>query len=363
MLAAATTTLIETAGSYAASDEEMQEAVQAFFEAAQQAERAEANAAMQRLGEYFDLENAARGSLLALVCGALVERGCDPLVIAKPLTHRLATLLAAAAELADACQAELPAPPEDEAEAEDFDYDEQFQLVFDPLSAAMPHAQAAWEALETFWRPAIAVYSVNPAARNAARPLRELAVRLAEFHEAGHWLQLMLGVLDDEPIVVIEPQTKLGILAKISGVVDNFQLNVLLMDAFPKSGLFARRRVLERVADVARGKGPQQTDDTVTGVWNLYTWRAVDQDLKLPDAGDMSSSTHWVWNEGTPSDIPLFDTGDFGRRRVILLGPASYSRSWGSQRMFDSLPASLEIERQLSKEEVQALLARMLAAR
>ena len=42
----------------------------------------------------------------------------------------------------------------------------------------------------------------------------------------------------------------LGILGRISGVVDNFQLNVLPMDGFPKSGLFARRRVPARVAEV-----------------------------------------------------------------------------------------------------------------
>jgi hypothetical protein len=168
----------------------------------------------------------------------------------------------------------------------------------------------------------------------------------------------MLGVLEDEPVVVIEPETKLAILGGISGVVDNFQLNVLLMDGFPKSGLFARRRVPQRVAAIARGEGPQQSSDTVTGVWNLYTWEAIESGGTLPDPGDTGSSKFWIWNEGTPADIPVFDG-----RRAILLGPASYPRSWQSQRMFSKLQAKLEIERKLTEDETDDWLRRMVAAK
>jgi hypothetical protein len=158
--------------------------------------------------------------------------------------------------------------------------------------------------------------------------------------------------------LAIEPQTTLGILGRISGVVDNFQLNVLLMDGFPKSGFLARRRVPQRVADVARGVGPQQTDDTVTGCWNLYTWKAIEPGFKLPDPKDYAASAHWIWNEGSPEDIPVFQG-----RRIILLGPASYPRSWQSLRMFDKLPAKLECERKLTKSESTDWLQRMVAAK
>src|SRR2546423_1566882 len=110
---------------------------------------------------------------------------------------------------------------------------------------------------------------------NAA--LATLAAHLSteDLSRAG-FLALACGaVLDNESIVAIEPATMLGVLGRISGVVDNFQLNVLLMDGFPKSGFFARRRVPQRVADVARGVGPQQTNEMVTSVWNLYTWQAI----------------------------------------------------------------------------------------
>src|SRR5262249_12863990 len=169
---------------------------------------------------------------------------------------------------------------------------------------------------------AIAVFSVSPSARAEARGLRDLAAKIADHHEGGHWLRLLLSVLDKEPVLAIEPQTRRGMLARMSGVVDNFQLNVLLMDAFPRSGILARRRVPKRVADVARGLGPQQTSETVTGVWNLYTWRALEPGFGLPDPNNYGASNCWIWNEGSPEDIPVF-----AGRRVILLGPASYSRS------------------------------------
>jgi hypothetical protein len=136
--------------------------------------------------------------------------------------------------------------------------------------------------------------------------------------------------------LAIEPKTMLGILGRISGVVDNFQLNVLLMDGFPLSGWFASRRAPKRVAEVAKGKGPQQTDDIVTGVWNLYTWRPIQPGSTLPDPNDYGGSATWIWNEGAPEDIPVFEG-----RRVILLGPATYPRNWQSQRMFARLPAQL----------------------
>jgi hypothetical protein len=353
MLTDATNSLIETVRRDSSTEPEMKAAAQQFFDAVSKSSREQADAALRSLGAHFDLEDGSRAAFLALVCGALIEGGCDPLAIARPLTDRLEALLKSSVTLADACIAQLP-----KSEDGDEDPNEAFERARAQLIPTMPHENTAWEALNIFWRPAIAAFSVSAEARAAARHLREPATRISEYHEAGHWLQLMLGVLDDEPIVVVEPETKLGILGRISGVVDNFQLNVLLMDGFPKSGLFARRRVAQRVAAIARGDGPQQSNDTVTGVWNLYTWEAIESRGTLPDPGDTDSSKFWIWNEGTPADIPLFDG-----RRAILLGPASYPRSWQSQRMFSKLRAHLEIEQKLTKDETEDWLRRMLAAK
>ena len=353
MLTDATETLLATARTASSTDADLNAAAQGFFDAIQSASLEEANVAMQTLSNYFNLEDASRAAFLALVCGCLVEDGCDPLAIARPLTERISLLLEASAVLVDACMAQIP-----ESDQEDADSLEVFEKTRERVALTFPEENAAWEALEKFWRPAIAVFSVSAEARAAARPLWDWAAKLSDYHNGGYWLELMLRVLDNEPILAIEPQTNLGILGRISGIVDNFQLHVFLMDKFPQSGSFARRCVSQQVADVAYGDGPQQTEDTVIGVWNMYAWEAIESGLTLPDARDFSSSDFWIWGEGTPQDIPVFDG-----RRAVLLGSASYRRSWRSQRMFANLRANLEIERELTEDEIYGWLQRMVAAK
>lgn len=351
MLHVATNSLVANARSSTSTDAELNAVAQSFFDAISTVSRDEANAALRTLSQHFNLANPSRSGFLALICGTLIERGCDPLAIAAPLTERLAILLKSSVELANTCA-------EQSTDSEGDDPIENFEQKRARNAATMEEQNAAWEALHQFWRPAIVVYSLDAQARSSARHLRTLAAQISEFHDAGHWLALMLAVLDDEPLVAIEPQTRLGIVGRISGIVDNFQLNVLLMDGFPNPGLLRRRRVTQEVAAIANGKGPQQSGHTVTGVWNLYTWKAIGPGLTLPDANDYGANDHWVWNEGCPDDIPVFDG-----HRAVLLGPASYPRSWQSQRMFNHLAANIEIERKLTKDEVSDWLKRMAAAK
>jgi len=90
-------------------------------------------------------------------------------------------------------------------------------------------------------------------------------------------------------------------------------------------------------------------------VWNLYTWQAVKPDLTLPSG--QTATEHWIWNEGKPADIPLFEA-----RRVILLGPAAYIRTWSAQRTFAAMQPELRIEAILTRDEIQGWLERMAGA-
>jgi hypothetical protein len=219
----------------------------------------------------------------------------------------------------------------------------------------MVKENAAWQALEQFWPVTIAVFSTDAEVRAKANTLRDLAGKISNHHEAGHWLRFMLSVLDHEPILVIEPDTHIGIEGRISGAADNFQLNVLIMDAFPR-GIFARRRVSQSAVDAVRGGGPQRGNETVIGAWNLYTWKALGPDGKLPPAKATGGDRQWIWNEGVPDDIPVFEG-----RRVVLLGPPSYQRSWHPQRLFSRMPGKLAVEKQLKKGEAEEWLRRIAA--
>lgn len=343
--------LIATVRDPSTSEADCMEAANPFLAMIGQAAPGEANEGLAILASALSVEDPHRAGFVALLCGSLVEIGHDPLPIAEPLRERLFSLLGLAGTLVESCRAKAPS-------RDDTDPQEVFEQIRMQLAPAMRLENAAWDALDRFWPAAIAVYSASPTARAAARTLRPLAAFISDLHEAGHGLDLMLSVLNDEPILVIEPARTLGVLARISGVVDNFQLNVLLMDAFPKSGIFARRRVSKQVAEIARGNGPQQIEDIVKGVWNLYNWEAIESQGRLLDPKDLKDKDFWIWNEGKPEDIHVFEG-----RRVILLGPPSYERTWGAQRMFDKLPATLECERNLTKAEVKDCLQRMLMAK
>lgn len=367
----ATQKLIATARNKSAREDDLQQAAHDFFTAVEKVSKREAEAQMALLAEHYDLPDPERGAYLALLCGALVERGCDPLPMARPLRLRLQTLLEDCARLAAACRQEMPestAPPRSVADRDEFGDDDEegpdavdenadFEKARQKVARQLPRENASWEALRTFWRPVIAVYSVSPEARWAAQSLRASAQQIAEFHEGGHWIQLILSVLDNEPLLVIEPDSRTGFLARSFGIVDNFQLNTLLMDAFPLPSPTSLRRVSLTAAEIARGNGEQMSEEIVTGAWNLYGWKALRKDLRLPDKTSYDSNQHWIWNEGVPADIPLFED-----RRVILLGPASYDRNWRAQRMFERLPARLQIEKHLTLEEATKWLERISAA-
>jgi hypothetical protein len=65
----------------------------------------------------------------------------------------------------------------------------------------------------------------------------------------------------------------------------------------------------------------------------------------------------WVWNEGTPTDIPVVDGV-----RLLVLDPPPYERSWPAGRFFPHMTGDLVLERVLGEEETRSLLAGCAAA-
>lgn len=219
-------------------------------------------------------------------------------------------------------------------------------------------AEQARATLAARWPEVVTLCSIDPGARAALSDLREAVAAFANRNEWAEWISLILGVLDRAPIVVIEPASELGVSGRMSGVVDNFQLQTLLMGAFPEpSGTAAsgRERISRSALTVAQGEGPQQSDEIVTGVWNLYTYAAL-RAGELPGPDDPSERDTWIEGEGLPADIPVLDG-----HRVILLGELGEERSWSSTRTFPQLKASLELEA-LEPERLEAWLARITAA-
>jgi hypothetical protein len=355
------------------------QATQDVIDASEAADASDVRAALEILGAAYALARTEHLPLALTATGYLVERGADPTPLVAPGVEFLQRATPLAADFHDACVARIRADAEgdgddgdddddgdeedgedaedgdeNEDDEEDEDEDETFRRVADQLRAEMPKAADAWEALEALYLPVIAVLAASPAARARSHSIAGKMADLREYNGGASWLASMLMVLDREPILAIEPDTGLGLIGTMSGISSNFQLHVLLMDVFPTSDAGSGRRISQRAGDIVRGRIADQEDDApMVGSWNLHAWTALQGTGRLSRDHDESSTDHWIWNEGVPADIPLFN--DY---RVVILGPASYARSFFAGREFRGLRADIEVERQLSPDEVSAWVRR-----
>ena len=347
--------LLEALGSNTWTDGRADRLTQTLGQSMGRATPAESREALAMLASGLNALEPEPAGVASRIVGAMIEAGHDPQPARAAMLGALQTTLPLCASMVDEARAEV-GEPDPELDLNDDAIDEwladQHAHALNEVAGRRPSALEAWQRLHEIWPGAIALLSVDPPARAEAGDLAEVAEKIEEVHEAGGWLRAMLTVLDEEPYVAIEPATRTGIVGRMSGIVENFQLNTLLMDEFPRD----EPRVSKNAVAVARGSGPQQIDETVTGVWNLYSYGALLPGGELADAADRDYADTWIWNEGMPADIPVLDD-----HRVILLGPASYERTWPAQRMFLKLPARLTAEL-LSESELDAWLATIEAA-
>lgn len=299
----------------------------------------------------------ARG-LAALTAGSLVEGGASPGPLGRALLERLPDVLGPAARFHETCAKLAPEDEDPDGGAEVLEVGGTLVPTELVQGAARgdPEGALAWQALEYWSLPAIACLTRDPdlRARARARPaLRNLACEAVGY---TGFLTVALDLLDDALLLVLHPGAQKGYEARISCVPSNFDLHVLLADAIvrdgvagPPNGLVGQR---PSAAAVRATRGHLTTEETrCEGQWNMYDAFALAPDGSLPEHVD---TERWVWNEGRPADIPVVEG-----RRVVLLGPPSYVRTWTAQATFGGLEPELVVERTLSPEEVEAWCERL----
>jgi hypothetical protein len=397
--------------------QELWECAQEIVELGRHARPDERDAALSRLLVALEHGNAQIAGMAAMTGGSLVEQGASPKTLGSALLAQAPGVLSAALRFADRCISELGLDEEEEAEDEEDTSDEaevdedNVEDADDPVEESAkeddeeengisvaghvipddamarffaddPQGVHAYIALDQWCYPTIACLTREPSLRADARQISgfaETADRLNQVSESGgaFFLSKLLIILDDEPLLVLHPETKKGFRCHMGGIADNFQLHTLLMDALiaPETnasssggltGGLPGQRPNPVWATIARGDGPQEADHGVTGAWNLYNWTALDRNGRLPgsadddaDSGDAGfmGMAHWIWNEGTPADIMPFEG-----QRIVLLGPPAYQRSWNCARLFDALPAYVRVEELLTPQAVEAWLRRLATA-
>ena len=258
----------------------------------------------------------------AMIVGACVERGADACRCAPAVFTGLAQALEAAEEFCERWAAsgggDFPEPDDRDPEP-------------DVVERVGHCAAFGWWTLPQWEMAAVAMLN-RPEVRtdldgaDRARLLRGLrTVSEASGHDFKCLVHALL-VLDDEPLIALHRPSGTGYALRMTGLGDNFQLHTLLADVLIGGGHLPGRAPSAREAAVCRSE-PGQVP--TTGSFNLVA----------PDGS-------WVWNEGTPVDIPVVDGA-----RLLVLDPSPYQRGWPAGRFFPKMTGDLVLERVLGAEE------------
>ncbi|MFG3050915.1 hypothetical protein ACGFZP_08165 [Kitasatospora sp. NPDC048239] len=283
---------------------------------------------------------------LAMMVGACVERGADPVACSGPVLAGLREALSGALRLLDRWKetggGRLP-DPDEESPAQ------AHQRIEDPeqLDEWNAHrAVAGWWTLHLWQMASFAVYS-HAAVRTSARAsgvtdvLLELVGRYrAEQHDLKG-LAYLAQTLDDEPLLVLDRPTGTGYRLRMDGLADNFQLHTLLADLLIGGGHLPGTAPDPEVVALSR-------TEQVDGNRRLIAQGSFN--LVAPDGS-------WIWNEGTPGDIPVVDG-----IRTLVLDPQPYERSWSAGRFIQEVSGDLRLERVLTTAEAATALAAVAAA-
>ncbi|MDU1891858.1 MAG: hypothetical protein E6767_14315 [Dysgonomonas sp.] len=306
---------------------------------------------MQRTFELNKLPDLERASLATIICGSLVEGGFPSETILKPCIDLYENLLDRSRPVY-----EMFYSLAQKVDQNDEEYDDKINTIFSDLmndkEMVNQDMYTAVVSLEKFYAAAISIFSVSKENFYAAKSQLESKMAYVGDNNSGtYWLNKLFTVLFDEPVIVIDFDQNIGFEGTINGIVDNYQLQHLLMGLpFLNNGNTA---ISEENLAISDGTGPQSGEDTITSKWDMYNLDICKasnwQDLKNNDNSGLSISLreYWIWSEGAPVDISVHNG-----YRVILLNPASISRSTRIQRTFKNLEASIEIVKELSAGEI-----------
>ncbi|MFN3202006.1 MAG: hypothetical protein ACE366_26610 [Bradymonadia bacterium] len=309
------------------------------------------SAMMVHLLPALSLEDPARAHFAALLCGALVEQGADP----EPAAHLLAERLTLSVEAIDSAVKLMEAlDPIDDAEL----HAAQVERRLEALREARPDVIHTWDHLDALCRAVVTVCSAFEPLRDDLLGRDSLCARMdaaRSFHKGLRDIMRLLEAPRRRPIRVVWERSVFEL--EITGVVDLFQLHVLLADALgggdDEEDEDEPPLMPASVVATAQGNGPQHTDETVDGVFDLYGWRALPEVLH----GHQVSHRFWLMHESALDAVPAFEGVP-----TLILAPASIVRAWKNVRYFERLAAGIDTLKPLPPAEAEALIDRIVQA-
>lgn len=236
---------------------------------------------------------------------------------------------------------------------EDLDVDSLYhELIKDENQVSKTLGESVIK-LEYFSKYMTSILSINPSVtlRNKSK-LKDHINYIKSYTQWAYWIDKLFEVLYDEPIIVIDIDNNVGFEGKMSGISDNFQLQLLLM-SMPE--LNKQPLIGDLELSVINGTGVQISNSIVEGKWNMYNLDIINQDgweeIKIGPAKTYELQDFWIWGEGIPQDISIHNG-----RRVILLGRTPIKRSTRLQRTFKNVKANIEVDKMLTLDEINQWL-------
>ena len=358
----ALTQLRQVCAQGAATRQEISAALMALYRALFCAELATRNDALEGLAGVVSSADVAFLGEIGQFMGSIVETGGNPRIGIAALMGRLPEVLDLAGSFLRACRTGVP-PEEKPAES--------VQNRGREAAEHFPREARAFESLPGFCLGVIALLSRSPESRkqycgNVAL-LRASAALSGVSNPAG-FLRKMLQVLDDEALVIVEPERQRGWRVRIRGIADNFQLHTLLAGALigpEEEGCLsalvgvvrdgrtekAGRPLDEHAVGLARNLPCTAQEMTIWSQMQLWTWQALQPDETLPENPLRSPDEFIVWNEGVPADIPAFEG-----ERTLLVSSVPISRTWIAGRIFHGMHGDLTLEATLTRDDVASLV-------
>ncbi len=316
--------------------------------AAQQQSPADLTSAIEELAQVLP-GLVGWGSKLAVATGAMVEWGGSPLPL-LPVLPRRATLALQAFGLFPAVWQRLTgeAPPPQEWSHYSA-VGEVISASADTLEITQQEADilaGSWFDLGDWLRPMCTVMM--------CREFRDLLVdrddllraanAIAKENESAYWVEGLCRVLDDEPLLVLDPASGRGFAMTIAGIGDNYQLHTMLAAALVNDQ--PEPLPYEPVE-------PAWLAAATDGPPFLAMEVATHRRFRLFDGlGGYQSP------DARPADIPLLDG-----TRVVVLHPPLGNYRWNPGRIYVRMEPTMTVDRELSREEAAGWLSRVTPAR
>jgi len=296
-------------------------------------------------------------SKLAVLAGALVERGASPLALVEVLPERVVATMARYLAFEQTWPTvsggrALPEfrPPLDETVLNDV----ETTLV----TYARQHGKSeqvallvaySWFSINDWINPLISAMTASRefrAAMDRREQVLEGAAALAGRLPRAHWLHGLCLVRDDEPLVVLDPSTGRGFRLTMSGVGDNYQLHTLLADRLMGPG---RGGLLGAQPPEPAWVRAATTEST--GPFDLST--PIMRRFRLFDGHG-----NYVHPEGWPTDIEPLDGV-----RVLVLHPPNGTYGWNNGRAYVGMVPTLTLDQEIEATEAAHWLSRTAPAR